>query len=158
MPAKPPSEFKIISLRECPCPPDILNCDQPRSAVDYWRLHVPAHPCFNPDVECLVALLLNTRMRVMGHHLVSTGLLDQILCHPREVFRAAITAAAHSIVVMHNHPSGDPSPSDADIRATRELVRAGKVVKIELLDHIIIGSLHHPPGHISLRSLGHVRD
>jgi DNA repair protein RadC len=71
--------------------------------------------------------------------------------HAREVFRAAIIAAAAAVVIVHNHPSGDPSPSEADIKVTRDLIRAGQLLKIELLDHVIIGN----PNHSSLRSLGY---
>jgi DNA repair protein RadC len=126
-------------------------CDTPERAAEYWRRHVTQHPAFNPDVECFVALLLNTRRRIKGHVLVSTGLLDTILVHPREVFRAAIVSAASAVVVMHNHPSGDPSPSEADIKATRDLIRAGQLLKVELIDHVIIGANRHS----SLRSLGY---
>ena len=140
---KTPSEYKIIALRDCPTSDSLRLCDTPDSAVAYWRMHITPHPWFDPDRECLVVLLVNTRRRVKGHQLVSTGLLDQILVHSRETFRAAIVAAAHAVIVMHNHPSGDPSPSDADIRVTRDLMRAGQLLKIELLDHIIVGHSSH---------------
>jgi hypothetical protein len=77
--------------------------------------------------------------------------LDTILVHPREVFRVAIVAAAAAIVVMHNHPSGEPEPSEADIRVTRDLIRAGQLLKIDLCDHVIMGHGKH----VSLRSLGY---
>jgi DNA repair protein RadC len=144
-----PYEYKVTPLRECAMP-DTL-CDQPSLAVDYWRRHVPTHPYFNPEVECLVVLILNTRRRVKGHYLVATGILDTLLSHPREVFRVAVVTAASAIIVMHNHPSGVPTPSEADIRVTRDLVRAGQIMKIELLDHIIVGSEKHQ----SLRELGY---
>jgi DNA repair protein RadC len=96
-------------------------------------------------------LLLNTRRRVKGHQLVTIGTLDTILMHPREVFRVAIIAAAAAIVIMHNHPSGDPTPSEADIKVTRDLIRAGQLMKIEVLDHVIVGN----PARCSLRELGY---
>lgn len=98
-----------------------------------------------------MALILNTRRRVKGHYFVSVGTLDTILVHPREVFRLAILTAAAALVVMHNHPSGEPQPSEADVKVTRDLIRAGQLLKIELLDHVIIGN----PTHCSLRSLGY---
>jgi DNA repair protein RadC len=146
-----PQEYKVVALRECPLPEEMHLCDTPERAAEYWRRQVTQHPAFNPDVECFVALLLNARRRIKGHVLVSTGLLDTILVHPREVFRAAIVAAASAVVVMHNHPSGDPSPSEADIKATRDLIRAGQLLKVELLDHVIIGANRHS----SLRELGY---
>jgi DNA repair protein RadC len=157
-----PSEYKLVTMRECVCPPDILVCDTPERAADYWRLHVEGHPYFNPDVECMVALLLNTRRRVLGHHLIATGTLDTILCHPRELFRAAVVAAAHAVVLMHNHTSGDPSPSEADIKVTRDMVTAGRMMKIEVIDHVVMGrmggshSMNPNKGYISLRELGYL--
>jgi DNA repair protein RadC len=146
-----PYEYKVTPLRECPTPENIQLCDTPQKAADYWRLHVPTHPYFNQECECFVVLLLNTRRRVKGHHVVSVGTMDTILVHPREVFRLAIMTAASAVVLMHNHPSGDATPSEADIKVTRDLIRAGQLLKIEVLDHVIMGN----PGHVSLRELGY---
>src|SRR5689334_1564100 len=96
-------EYKIVSLRECPLPERMHLCDTPDAAANYWRLHVATHPYFNPECECLVVLLLNTRRRVKGHQLVTIGTLDTMLVHPREVFRGAVVAAAAAIVLLHNH-------------------------------------------------------
>jgi hypothetical protein len=145
-----PHEYKVISLRECPTPDNLQLCDTPQAAASYWRTHVIQNPYFNPECECLAVMMLNTRRRVKGHYLVSIGTFDTILCHPREIFRLAIIASASAIIVAHNHPSGEPQPSEADIRATRDLIRAGQLLKIELLDHIIVGN----PNHSSLRELG----
>lgn len=108
-------------------------------------------------VETLHALLLNTRRRLIRRFRVSHGTLDTILVHAREVFRAAITANAAAIVLVHNHPSGDPTPSEGDIKVTRDLIRAGQLLKIEVLDHIIIGraTRDRPNEHVSLRELGY---
>ena len=73
----------------------------------------------------------------MGHVIVSNGTLDTILVHAREVFRPAIVANASAIILIHNHPSGEHSPSEADIKITRDLIRAGQLLKIDVLDHII---------------------
>ena len=146
-----PKEFKVMALRDCPVPSDMLVCETPQQAVDYWRLHIATTPHFNPECECMAVLMLNTRHRVKGHQLITIGTMDTILVHPREVFRAAIVAAASALVLMHNHPSGEPTPSDADIKVTRDLIRAGQLLKIELLDHVVIGM----PNHSSLRELGY---
>jgi DNA repair protein RadC len=148
---KQPKEFKVVALRECPIPESMMMCDNPQGAADYWRMHVAAHPYFTPDCECFVVLLLNTRRRVRGHQLVSVGTIDTLLVHPREVFRAAVISGAAAIVVMHNHPSGDPTPSEADIKVTRDLIRAGQLLKIDVLDHVIMGVGRH----CSLRELGY---
>lgn len=107
--------------------------------------------------EHFVALLLTTRRRLIRVVEISRGVLDSVVVHPREVFRPAILANAHAIVVAHNHPGGDPQPSEADIRVTRDLIRCGHLLKIEVLDHLIIGrsSTDRPRDYASLRELGH---
>ncbi len=109
------------------------------------------------NVESFQALLLNTRKKLIRVEEISEGILDTILVHPREVFRAAIAANAAAIVLIHNHPSGDPTPSDADIRVTRDLIRAGQLLKIEVVDHIIIGhaTAERTKDYSSLRELGY---
>ena len=146
-----PYEYKVAALRECPTPESLALCDTPQKVADYWRLHVPTHPYFSPECECFVVLMLNTRRRVKGHYLVSVGTQDTILVHPREVFRLAIMTAAAAIVMTHNHPSGDASPSQADVKVTRDLIRAGQLLKIEVLDHVVIGTSQYS----SLRELGY---
>lgn len=141
-----------MALRECPLPEEMKICDQPQGAVDYWHLNVVTNPYFNPECESFVVLLLNTRKRVRGHQLVSIGTMDTVLVHPREVFRVAVICGAAGVVLMHNHPSGEPQPSAADIKVTHDLVRAGQLIKIDVVDHIIIGNGKH----CSLRELGHI--
>jgi len=126
-------------------------CDTPERAAEYWRQHIVQHPAFNPDVESFFVLLLNTRRRIKGHALISTGTLDTLLVHPREVFRPAIISASAAIVIAHNHPSGDATPSEADIKVTRDLIRAGQLLRIEVLDHVIVGAGQH----CSLRAMGY---
>lgn len=147
-----PKEYKVIALRECPVPESLQVCSDPDHALEYWRLHIATHPQFNPECECLVVLMLNSRLRVKGHSLITIGTMDMLLVHPREVFRAAIIASAAKIVLMHNHPSGEIDPSDADIKITRELVRAGQLLKIEVLDHVIVGNSRR----CSLKELNYV--
>ena len=84
-------------------------------------------------------LLLNTKLRVKGHHIASVGTLNETVAAPREIFRVAVASASYAIVVMHNHPSGEPEPSEADRQFTRRLRDAGRVLRIELSDHVIIG-------------------
>ena len=110
------------------------------------------------NVEEFQVLLLNVRKRLIRMEEISHGLLDTILVHPREVFRAAIVANAAAIVLVHNHPSGDPAPSEADIKVTRDLIRAGQLLKIEVVDHVIIGraSAERAKDWSSLRDLGYV--
>jgi len=101
--------------------------------------------------------LLNTRHKLIRVEEISDGTLDTILVHPREVFKSAIAANAAALVLAHNHPSGDPTPSEADIKVTRDLIRAGQLLKIEVLDHIIIGRAteERQKDYASLRELGY---
>lgn len=150
-------DWKIVCLRETPLAAELQRADTPETAAAYWRATVPTHPFFNPEVECLVALILDTRRKIKGHCFISSGTMDTILVHPREVFRPAIIGAAAAIVLLHNHPSGDPTPSEGDIRITRELVKAGQLLRIEVLDHIVMGrpTLDRPKDYVSLRELGY---
>ncbi len=95
------------------------------------------------DKECFCSFYLDTRNRLLGHDRVSVGSLDATLAHPREVFEKAVRAKAASVVVCHNHPSGDPTPSDDDVRLTRRLAEAGKILGIRLLDHIVVARDAH---------------
>ena len=108
-------------------------------------------------VETFQILLLNTRRRLIRLAEISDGTLDTLLVHPREVFEKALSAGAAAIVLAHNHPSGDPTPSEADIKVTRDLIRAGQLLKIEVLDHVIIGraTQERPKDYVSLRELGY---
>jgi len=109
------------------------------------------------EVEHFQTVLLNTRRKLIRVEQVSQGTLDTILVHPREVFKLAIVANASALVLVHNHPSGDPTPSEADIRVTRDLIRAGQLLKIEVLDHVIIGkrTAERTKDYASLRELGY---
>ena len=110
------------------------------------------------EVECFQVLLLNTRRRLIRLEKISQGTLDTLLVHPREVFKMAIAANASAILLVHNHPSGDPTPSEGDIKVTRDLMRAGQLLKIDVIDHIILGrqTTDRPRDFVSLRELGYL--
>lgn len=91
------------------------------------------------EQEMFYVLLMNTKNRVIDIHHVSTGLVDRIQLHAREIFREAIVKNATSVIFAHNHPSNDPTPSSADISLTRQMVEAGKIIGIKVLDHVVIG-------------------
>lgn len=109
------------------------------------------------EVEQFQVVMLNTRRKLIRVERISQGTLDTLLVHPREVFRLAVAANASAIVLAHNHPSGDPTPSEADIKATRDLIRAGQILKIEVLDHLILGhrTEERAKDYVSLRELGY---
>ena len=89
--------------------------------------------------EVFAIICLSTKHRVIAYHEVSRGTLDATLVHPREVFKAALLANAAAIILTHNHPSGDPTPSADDVGLTRRLVEAGTLLGVDVLDHIIVG-------------------
>ena len=108
-------------------------------------------------VEHLQVVFLNTRRRLIAVETISQGTLDTLLVHAREIFAPAIAKKASAIILAHNHPGGDPTPSEADIKVTRDLIRAGQLLKIEVLDHVILGKRteERPVDFASLRNLGY---
>ena len=86
-----------------------------------------------------MAVLLSTKNHVLKTAVISVGSLNASIVHPRELFREAINARAAAVILVHNHPSGDPAPSPEDIALTRKLVEAGKLLDIPVLDHLILG-------------------
>ena len=97
------------------------------------------------DVEKMWVLSLNNKNRLIKFSEISSGIVNASIVHPREVFREAIKNNATALIAVHNHPSGDPSPSKQDIQVTRSLKEAGKTLGIDFLDHIITGSQAHDP-------------
>jgi DNA repair protein RadC len=93
--------------------------------------------------EHFLVLCLDTRNHLINTHKVSIGSLDCSIAHPREVFKEAISSCAASVIFVHNHPSGDPTPSEDDIKLTKRLIEAGEIIGIEVLDHIIICDRDH---------------
>ena len=108
-------------------------------------------------VEHLQVVFLNTRRRLISVETITQGTLDTLLVHAREIFAPAIAKEASAIILAHNHPGGDPTPSEADIKVTRDLIRAGQLLKIEVLDHVILGraTQERPKDFVSLRELGY---
>ncbi len=102
------------------------------------------------DREFFQIVLLNTKNHVLGVELIAIGSLNSAIVHPREIFKVPIQRSAAAIVLVHNHPSGDPAPSPEDINVTKRLVEVGEVVGIQVLDHVIIGDNQY----VSLRELG----
>lgn len=129
-----------------------MTLDNPESIADLLREDNRSY-----EVEHFQVVLLNTRRKLIRVDKISQGTLDTLLFHPREVFKSAIAANASAVVLAHNHPSGDPTPSEADVKATRDLIRAGQVLKIEVLDHIIMGRLsaERKQDYVSLREMGY---
>jgi DNA repair protein RadC len=107
------------------------------------------------DRESLRVVLLDAKQRLITVQEISRGTLNESLAHPREIFKAAITHSAFSFVLVHNHPSGDPSPSEADTRLTRRIAEASRILQITLHDHVIIGApLNGNCGYFSFKEAG----
>ncbi len=105
----------------------------PADAVEFAGEYVAG---FDREVFC--TLNLNTKKHVVGMSIASIGCLDSATIHPRDVFKSAILSNSHSVLAIHNHPSGDCTPSTADVRLTNRLIEAGHILGIEVLDHIIV--------------------
>lgn len=101
--------------------------------------------------EHLVLMTLNTKLKIIGVHIVHIGSIDTSIVHPREIFQMAILDNAATIAIAHNHPSGDPTPSNEDVNVTKRVAEAGKLLGIGLIDHIIIGDDRH----VSLKEKGY---
>lgn len=132
---------------------ELVIMDTPDKVPDYLRSAFDE----NPAQEAFYAIYLDRKNRPIGRHLITLGTATSTLAHPREVFRGAILANAAALIVAHNHPSGDPSPSSADIRLTRQLREASEVLDITLLDHVVCGHAEADPqgrGFYSFREAG----
>ena len=107
------------------------------SAKDVYNMFIDEFRDYKKEV--LSVVLLDTKNKVISVKEVSVGTLNSSLIHPREVFKEAIRESAYSIILVHNHPSGDPKPSDEDLSVTKKLIKIGEVIDIKVLDHIILG-------------------
>lgn len=126
--------------------------DSPELVFDFMRQDTSGL-----EVEKFWTLCLNRKNRILKKVEITSGTASNSLVHPREVFREAIRQGASAIICIHNHPSGDPAPSGADIKVTRQLRESAKIVGIDLLDHIVVGSPEHDPlarGYYSFQESG----
>jgi DNA repair protein RadC len=117
--------------------------NNPVAVASILQAVLRAESLIDRDKEHFWTIGLNTRNVVKYVDLVSLGTLNASLIHPREVFRLAVMEGAANIILSHNHPSEDPEPSEEDIRITKRLVEAGKILGIEVLDHIIVTNNHN---------------
>lgn len=111
-----------------------IKISKPQTIADYFMEQLRYK-----RQECFVVIFVDTKCKMIGYKIVSEGSLTASIVHPREVYKYAIQKSAHSIIVLHNHPSGDPDPSNEDLQITKRLKSAGEVIGIPLLDHIILG-------------------
>ena len=140
---------RFVGSLECKEKPNLYKMSTPDKIVELAKKLGIADEC----QEVLIAVLLGTKNNLIGYSEVSRGLIDRCHAHSREVFRQAITQNAAKIVLLHNHPSGDCTPSPADVRVTKELIKAGKIIEIEVVDHIIVSQTDEF-NHYSLKDYG----
>ena len=138
--------FKICMVKENDIDYPDVKVSNPQMVADLVAKYTGA-----PDREIFVVLAVGVRNNITGINTVSIGSLDTSIAHPREVFKFAILANASSIILAHNHPSGDTTPSCDDIELTKRLQKAGEILGIDVLDHIILG---HNGYYLSMKSGG----
>ena len=139
--------YSLVSLGDNIC----LNT--PATIADYLRSAFEE----NPMQEAFYCIYLDRKNHPLGRHMITLGTVNSTVVAPREVFRGAILASASALIVAHNHPSGDPAPSAADVQITRVLRDAAKIIDIDLLDHVIVGDAKADPrsmGYYSFRESG----
>ena len=141
--------YSLVSLGE------EVRLDQPQKVVDYLRSAFEE----NPLQESFFCVYLDRKNHPLARHMITLGTATSTLAAPREVFRGAILAGATALIIAHNHPSGDPAPSAADLQITRVLRESSKIIDIDLVDHVIVGDPKADPlgvGHFSFRSAGYL--
>jgi DNA repair protein RadC len=141
----PIPEYRVQLVRPGTVRAEVRRCDGARDVADVFRAFVG-----DPDREHVVAMFLNTQNDFVGIHLVAVGTVNGCPVEPAEVYKAALLCNAVSVVLAHNHPSGEPTPSSLDEYVTRRLVRVGALLGIPLVDHVVVGN----PGYVSLFETG----
>jgi DNA repair protein RadC len=132
-------DFKVAPVETSPRM-TFYGADSPEKIYEFYKKVVETDPGYEPEKEHVIVICLNTRLTVTGWHMVSIGSLSECTCHPREIIRPVIVRSAHGFVLCHNHPSGDPSPSQADEQVTRRIKEAAEILRISFMDHCIIGT------------------
>jgi len=127
--------YRVNLVREGSTKAETRHVKTPAESARVLRACMPE----DTDRESFAFLMLDVRHKVIGFHVASIGCLTSSVVHPREIFTVAVLAKASALILCHNHPSGDSSPSNEDIALTRRLAAAGVLMGIEVLDHIILG-------------------
>ncbi|MEH6908523.1 JAB domain-containing protein [Neobacillus drentensis] len=146
------SIFEVVrikqEIKESSVPFALYQIRSPEDAQKLAAAHIA-----DEDREVFLVMMLNTKNQVVGLHRAHVGSLNASIVHPREVMKCAILNNAASIIVSHQHPSGDPTPSKEDIEVTRRLAEAGKIIGVDVLDHVIVT---HTGKHVSLKEKGYL--
>lgn len=138
-------KYRIQLVRDGSVPVSQRSCATPSTAVELLRAYIG-----DADREHMVAVYLDSKNRFIGLHTIAVGTVDYCIVNAREVFKAALLCNATSLILAHNHPSGEHAPSQEDIRLTREIAQAAELLDISMLDHIVLGQ----PGYSSFLELG----
>lgn len=131
-------EYKVMLVKDSNVPSDKKRIGSPTDVVSMFESYLRG-----ADREHFCIAMLDRKGNLLGLNTVSVGGLSSSIVHPREVFKPAIVIGAASIILCHNHPSGDTAPSKEDIDVTKKLVEGGKILGIEILDHVIIGDSYY---------------
>ena len=142
----PGTKYRVNLIRENHDASELSPLSNPKDVFQYFK------PLQDKDREYFVAVFLNAKNIPLGVNLISMGDLTRSIVTPRESFKAAILASACALIFAHNHPSGDPAPSEADIMITNKLKDAGELLGIPVFDHVIVGS----NGYYSFREAGKI--
>ena len=137
--------YRVCLVREGSHPSEVKSINSPADAYSLLRTYLDG-----ADREHFVAVLVDTKNKVIGINTVSVGALNTTIVHPREVFKPAVLCNAAGVLLAHNHPSGDATPSEDDMKTTRRLRVAGTILGITVLDHIIVGE----DGYFSFKAQG----
>jgi DNA repair protein RadC len=141
------ARYRVALVREESTPYDVPQlCSEPRAAARFLCPILSSR-----DREVVGAIFLDARNRAIGHQLAFIGTLERAAVEPRGIFSAALLVNAAAIILFHNHPSGDPTPSAEDLFFTRRMVQAGEILGIRVLDHLVIGEW---PAFVSLKDRG----
>lgn len=116
------------------------NVDSPERLYNFWKDIIEKEPDHENDKESLVVVLLTAKLCPVKWHKVSVGTVSETLAHPREILRPAIVQGSYAFALMHNHPSGDPTPSRADTQLTNRIRECSEMLQVRFIDHVIIGS------------------
>lgn len=153
------AEIKVFMVCEDTPIKRRVSFDTPNKIAEFWQQKITKAKWYDPEKEAVVVLCLDRKNKLKAWNLISLGSATNALMHPREVFRPVIIAASTAFVIMHNHPSGDPAPSVADIQVTRAIREAALAVDVLFIDHIVIGDKLNDPlsrGYYSFRQAGRI--
>ena len=129
-------EIKVITVRESE---STYFTRTPADIKNIWENEITKAAWYDNEKEMMVVFCVNCKNRIKSYSLITLGILDESLAHPREVFKPAIVNSAKAIILVHNHPSNETNPSTEDIRMTKQMVEASKIIGIPIMDHVIVG-------------------